>query len=299
MLPQGQAHWVDVMSWKTIAYAALLLSVILGGGQAKAWGPEGHAIVAEIAEARLSDPARSEVAQLLSQEDHQHLDQVASWADDYRESHPETAPWHFVDIPLLASGYDANRDCKNEACVVAQIQHFAAVLADKTAAPSDRLTALKFVVHFVGDIHQPLHCEDNGDRGGNDIHLTYFGKATNLHAVWGGGVIEEALGVILGPHFAPDLTATRKEAMILGRNVSAEQAASLAPGGLTSRLDLATVQWANDSHALAQRAYRNLPPSPMPESWDHTYQSEAWAIVRTQLVFAGVRLAELLNEEFH
>jgi hypothetical protein len=285
------------MSARTIAHVALFLGMVLRAGQAEAWGPEGHAIVAEIAEARLSGPARTQIVQLLSQEGHQHLDEVASWADDYRESHRETAPWHFVDIPLSASGYDASRDCAGGNCVVAQIQHFAAVLADKTAAASDRLMALKFVVHFVGDIHQPLHCEDNGDKGGNDVSLTYFDRATNLHAVWDGGVIEQALGVTLGPHFAPNLAATQKEATILGRNIRDDQAMSWAPAGMASRLDVVTVQWANDSQVLARTAYRELPPTPRPDGWDQTYQGDVWPIIRTQLTRAGVRLAELLNEE--
>jgi hypothetical protein len=285
------------MPGRTIVPVALLLTAILGTEQARAWGPEGHAIVAEIAETRLTDAARGQVDQLLSQEGHQHLDQVASWADDYRQSHPETGPWHFVDIPLSASGYDASRDCKDGACVVAQIQHFAGILGDKTAAPADRLTALKFVVHFVGDIHQPLHCEDNGDKGGNNIDLRYFGRSTDLHAVWDGGIIEQALGIHLGPHFAPNLTATQQEATVLGGNVTATQAASWAPSGLASQLDSATVQWANDSHALAQTAYSNLPAAPRPQGWDHTYQGYAWPVIQDQLARAGVRLAELLNEE--
>jgi hypothetical protein len=283
------------MWWRIAAHAALCSGVILGSGQARAWGPEGHAIVAEIAEARLDGPARAQIVQLLSQEGHQHLDEIASWADDYRESHRETGPWHYVNIPLSASGYDASRDCNDGACVVAQIQHFAAVLGDKTAAPSARLTALKFVVHFVGDIHQPLHCEDNGDRGGNDVHLTYFDKPTNLHAVWDGGVIEQALGVTLGPHYAPNLTVTQKEATLLGRNVSPTQAATWAPSGLASRLDAATMEWANESHALAQIAYRELPSSPRPQGWDGTYQGEAWPVIQDQLNRAGVRLGRTVE----
>ena len=166
----------------------LLFASMIFGGQALAWGPEGHAIIAEIAEARLEPAARTQVAQLLSLEDHQHLDEVASWPDAVRPRRPETAPWHFVDIPLTATAYDANRDCVGGDCVVAQIQRFAAVLGDRNAAPQDRLEALKFLVHFVGDIHQPLHCETDltnfpppqGDRGGNDIHLTYFHRSNQF-----------------------------------------------------------------------------------------------------------------------
>jgi hypothetical protein len=128
--------------------------VVLGVDPARAWGPEGHAIVAEIAEARLTETARAQVAQILSPEGHQHLDQVASWADDYWQSHPETGSWHFVDIPLSAQGYDANRDCPGGNCVAEQIQRWAAVLGDASALPADRLTGVKYVVHLVGDIHQ-------------------------------------------------------------------------------------------------------------------------------------------------
>lgn len=192
---------------------ASLLSVMTSAliiGPALAWGPVGHAIIAEIAEARLTPAAAQAVAQLLSQDGAQHLDQIASWADAIRPSHPETGPWHFVDIPLSAQGYNAARDCPGGNCVVEQIQRWGAVLGDATVAPAERLIALKYVVHFVGDIHQPLHCETNfasrpppnGDRGGNDVHLTYFGRSTNLHAVWDGGIIEEALHIRLEPNYA-------------------------------------------------------------------------------------------------
>jgi hypothetical protein len=218
---------------------------------------------------RLTPAARTQVAQLLSLDTSlaQHLDQIASWPDAVRPFRPETAPWHFVDIPLSVPGYDANRDCVGGNCVVAQIQRFAAVLGDRTAAPPARLEALKFLVHFVGDIHQPLHCETDftnfpppqGDKGGNDIHLTYFHRSTNLHAVWDGGVIEQALHVHLRPNFTPDLSATRAEASNLNQAISNNHVVAWAPDGLAAHLPVATVQWANESHALAQTAYRNLP----------------------------------------
>jgi S1/P1 Nuclease len=284
----------------------LLFASMIFGGQALAWGPEGHAIIAEIAEARLEPAARAQIAQLLSLDaSHaQHLDQIASWPDTVRPFRPETAPWHFVDIPLTAPAYDVNRDCVGGNCVVAQIQRFAAVLGDRNAAPQDRLEALKFLVHFVGDVHQPLHCETDltnfpppqGDRGGNDIHLTYFShRSTNLHAVWDGGVIEEALHVHLGPHFTPDLSATAAEAANLNQAISNNHLAAWAPDGLAANLPVATVQWANESHSLARTAYQNL-PAVRQQGWDQTYQGPAWQIIQ-QLARGGVRLAKLLNEE--
>jgi hypothetical protein len=138
-----------------LALAPVIAVAALYATGAQAWGPEGHAIVAEIAESRLTPAAAAQVQQLLALEGHQHLDQVSSWPDEYRVSHPETGPWHFVDIPLASPAYDAARDCAGGNCVVVQIQHFAGVLGDASTSPQDRLTALKYVTHFLGALTSP------------------------------------------------------------------------------------------------------------------------------------------------
>ena len=92
---------------------------------------------------------------------------MASWADDYRRDHPETRPWHYIDIPLPESKIDMARECPNGQCVIAQTERFLSVLNDLKADKAAKAEALKFVVHFVGDLHQPLHDEDNADKGGN------------------------------------------------------------------------------------------------------------------------------------
>ena len=288
-----------------IAAACMFAGAVLCSGYAVAWGPEGHAIVAEIAEARLTDAARAQIAQLLALDDShaKHLDQIASWPDAVRPARPETAPWHFVDIPIDVSKYDASRDCKNGDCVVDAIQRYAKILGDRNAQPKDRLEALKFLVHFMGDVHQPLHtamdCSKfplpQCDKGGNLTLVSYFRKSTNFHSVWDGGIIEQALDVHLGPHFQPNLQATAAEAAKLNKKIRDTDAAAWAPDGLTAHLDTATVEWANESHALAQTAYRNL-PTPRARGWDETYQEQEWPVVETQLTRAGVRLAKILNE---
>jgi hypothetical protein len=96
------------------------------------------------------------------------LEAVASWADEYRHDHRETAPWHFIDIPLADSRMDQARECPNGQCVIAQTEHFLSVLRDPSADRAKKTEALRFVIHFFGDIHQPLHDQDNGDKGGND-----------------------------------------------------------------------------------------------------------------------------------
>jgi hypothetical protein len=264
--------------------------------------------VAEIAEIRIGDPARAQIAQLLALDDShaQHLDQIASWPDAVRLARPETGPWHFVDIPLDVPKYDPDRDCTGGNCVVAVIKRFAGVLGDRSADPKARLEALKFLVHFMGDIHQPLHAENDCskfpppecDRGGNKIRVSFFGKPMNFHGLWDGGMIEEGLDVKLGDHFMPDLQATAAEAKKLNEKIRDIDAAAWAPDGLTSSLDTATVDWANDSHALAQTAYRNL-PTPRHQGWDQTYLDQEWNVVETQLSRAGVRPAKILDEALH
>jgi hypothetical protein len=278
------------------AVPALAIALLIPG-HAEAWGPEGHAIVADIAEPHLAPGPAAQISKLLALEGHQHLDEVSSWADEIRSQRRDTASWHFVDIPLAASSYDPNRDCAGGNCVVSKIVDFTAILSNPSAAPDDRLEALKWVVHFVGDIHQPLHAEDdNHDRGGNDVKLTYFGKSTNLHAIWDGAIIEHATGLQLGPHFTFDHAAVATEAQKLDAAISPSQRQQWASTGLMTNLQPTVVAWAMEAHGAAQTvAYPDL-PTDRTGDWSTAYQAQAWPVVQVQLEKAGVRLAEVLNE---
>ena len=118
---------------------------------------------------------------------------------------------------------------------------------------------------------------------------------TNLHSVWDGGIIEDVLDLHLGPHFQPDLQGTAAEASKLNAKIKDTDASTWAPDGLTAHLDTATVKWANDSHALAQTAYKNLPTN-RPNGWEQAYEDVEWPVIEDQLQRAGVRLAKILNE---
>ncbi len=107
------------------------------------------------------------------------MDAVASWADDYRREHHETGPWHYIDIPLGDSQIDMARECPNGDCVIAKTEQFLAVLKDPKADRAAKAEALKFVIHFVGDLHQPLHDEDDGDKGGNARQVIFDGRPDN------------------------------------------------------------------------------------------------------------------------
>ena len=272
-----------------------------------AWGPEGHAMVADIAEMHLDAPAKAEVLRLLALDDDgakQHLDEVSSWADAVRSARPETGANHYVDIPLAAAGYDEVRDCHQgpeghravePTCVVAKLPYYVRVLADRKRSDHERLEALKWVVHFTGDLHQPLHAEDHDDKGGNGVALTYAGTTTNLHAVWDLGIIEQHYGLHLGWNYSFDHDAVRAKATELDGQIATDQRAAWAPSDLDAHIEAAVAGWANESHALAQAAYAKLPADKAP-GWDRAYQDYAWPVVQSQLQKAGVRLAAVLNQ---
>jgi hypothetical protein len=172
-----------------MSFTSLLVVVLTAflTPHAFAWNGEAHQLVAWVAEARLSDKAKAGVKELLGDADLSDA-VVVSWADEVRRERKETAPWHYVAIPVDAAGYDpAAKHWNDGQNVIEVIERFTKVLADKKALKEDRVEALKFVVHFVGDLHQPLHCADrNGDKGGNGRLVFFPGrkKAVSLHTVW-------------------------------------------------------------------------------------------------------------------
>lgn len=167
----------------------LLACLVTRPIDAQAWGAEGHRLIADVAESKLSWRARAEITRLLALEPGATLASVSTWADEFRS--PPTAPWHYVNLPRDTNcRYDSERSCIQGACVVGAIERHVAVLASK-APDLQRLKALKYVVHFVADAHQPLHAGFADDRGGNNCQLQAFGRGTNLHAVWDTGLIQQ------------------------------------------------------------------------------------------------------------
>jgi hypothetical protein len=168
----------------------LAVTAIVGAtlsGSVLAWGSEGHQVIALIAEKNLTPAARAEVNRLLALEPGETLASISTWADELRS--PQTAPWHYVNFPKGDCNYRPERDCPDGRCVVAAIEKAASVFASN-APDEKRLTALKYLVHFVGDVHQPLHAGYGEDRGGNTYQLQAFMRGSNLHAVWDSGLIK-------------------------------------------------------------------------------------------------------------
>ena len=178
--------------------------VLLAAGPAHAWSVLGHALTGEMAQRHLDPVAAAEIERLLAGEPVPTLAGVASWADHLRNNEPErfraTSRWHYVNYPRDRCEYEASRDCKGGDCVIGAIQAQQAILADRSQPLELRRDALKFLVHFVGDVHQPMHAGNRGDLGGNRFQVSlrtelepeaYARKhyvdgvmGTNLHSVW-------------------------------------------------------------------------------------------------------------------
>jgi nuclease S1 len=154
---------------------------------AHAWGTQGHQVIANLAYVQLTIKAKAEVDRLLALEPGATLASISTWADETRNK--TTAPWHYVNFPRDTCTYDAARDCPEGQCVVGAIDKQLAILAS-TGPGEKRLNALKYIVHLVADVHQPLHAGYADDRGGNTYQVQAFGRGTNLHAMWDSGLIE-------------------------------------------------------------------------------------------------------------
>lgn len=249
------------------------------------WGPEGHRIIGDIAETRLTPMARLQVKALLGNDD---LAAVAVWADEIKGERPETYGWHFVDIPKNANGFSEPRDCyrpdekhpyslqDHHNCVVDRITMFKRVLADRNAPRQDRIEALKFLVHFVGDVHQPMHAIGEA-RGGNDIHVSEFGSSQcgkypcNLHFAWDTGLVEHT-------DLSEKRYVARLNELIASRKLTVQAAGTPA-------------EWANESFLLAKKVWLNDGGAV-----DENYYENDIGIVNRRLALAGIRLARMINQ---
>jgi hypothetical protein len=258
------------------AVAALCLPASAFG-----WGVEGHALVARIAQAQLSAKVRAKVDAILGPG--ATLASISSWPDTIRRERAATAPWHFVDIPIDQPHLDMARDCPKGDCVIQAIANFRAALMNPATPPDQRREALMFVVHFVGDMHQPLHSSDNRDKGGNDVKVTLGdSRQSNLHSVWDTGILGR-MGKEgeLYPGLLKEARKNRKK---------------WSQGTVES--------WAEESHRLAvEVTYGKLPvkpaagtPNATPIHLDAGYEQAAVPVIRMQLEKAGDRLARVLNE---
>jgi hypothetical protein len=234
------------------------------------WWDLGHRIVARIAEQRLTAHTREAVRQIL---EGQSLADASVWADNIRQYRHDADPLHYVNIPLSDTAYDPERHCPKGRCILAAIAADEQALSSPASSPVDRAEALRFLVHFIGDLHQPLHVADDHDRGGNQRTVYLAGDSTNLHKVWDGELLEHQ-GVTESEYLE-----------MLRREMDTMDLAALERGTV--------VDWAMEGHRTAvEHAYHLRRNGRIGEA----YIRENRPIIDHALIAAGVRLAKVLND---
>jgi len=254
-----------------------------------AWGRDGHRLVCDIAEKQLTDNGKIFLARMMSQSEFLYRDpkedEFASsfaesclWADNVKYgSHLSTYENHFINLPRGADKLDLNRDCVSTDCILAAIQRAMVYLATPAGGSRElgrQAAALRFLGHYIGDLHQPLHVSHAEDWGGNKIKVQWFGEDSNLHRIWDYGMIEQR-----GLKYP-------------------ESTKSLITPMPKNTIPADIVNWAQDSFELALlRAYRG-PSGELIEEGDElgsAYYQHNLTTVTSQLSLAGNRLAGLIN----
>jgi hypothetical protein len=165
----------------------LLITLLFVSPTALAWGSVGHQVIATLASQQLTIKAQAQVQALLAQEPGSTLASISTWADEHKSR--QTAAGHYVNFPRETCVYVKERDCPDGNCLIAAVERQTAVLKS-ASSDADKLKALKYLVHFVGDLHQPLHAGYADDRGGNSYQVQFFKRGSNLHAVWDSALIK-------------------------------------------------------------------------------------------------------------
>jgi hypothetical protein len=289
-----------------------------------AWGCKGHQTIAFIAEKTLTPEAKKFVEKLLRENpiDPQltpfcgpQLDLLvaaSTWPDDIRRQRTNTGPWHYINIPRGAANHDLQEYCGDRGCVTQAIAGQLATLKDKSAEPSRRAEALRFIVHFVGDLHMPLHASNNNDLGGNCVPVNYFNAqptghnnsfSPNLHSIWDTAILERdtpgmdaaQLAYHLEERFAAKMESWRKTGIHVEDWAweSHNLAESVVYGELQPRITVETpivMKTCSDANNIGARMLA------LHVSVGESYQSKAVPIVQERLAQAGIRLAMILND---
>ena len=257
--------------WPVYRFCLVVILLTIRFDVAYGWGYQGHSVIAYVAELNLASESKKIIVEEFNIK---NLANVANWADKVRKRRKHDRPWHYSNIKENESTYVVVRDCPDKNCVTEKIKEFSSVLKNNKILFHKRKEALKYLVHFVGDIHQPLHLGNSKDRGGNKIRLDYLGRKVNLHYLWDGGLInwqKESLSKY-AEHLNNKLIKTEK----------------------LEWLDTNVNDWANESRLLAlEYAY-----SFDSEGLSKAYIVRGREILDQRMVQAGVRLADLLNQIF-
>ena len=267
--------------------ARLLALLVLLPTYAYAWGAKGHAVVAEIAERGLSPNVASQIRGLNFSAP---LREIASLPDDWRADEVkkvrpgDTGPLHYSNTPNEEATFDRARDCKDDQCVVAAIEKYSAILKDKAQARDKRREALIYLVHFMGDLHEPMHAaggqvrdEASGnmvpDRGGNLIKIRLLGVETNLHSAWDGLLVD------WGPSTVDEYADYLLASEMRGRSIEELQRGTV-------------VDWFNESHYAAVHDSYAIGNGTLGSE----YAKKNIDVIYERLLRGGLRLRRMLED---
>ncbi|MFD2516702.1 S1/P1 nuclease [Salinimicrobium flavum] len=251
--------------------AAVFFSSITFASEAD-WGRTGHRATGEVAEGHLSKKAKQKIRKLL---DGQSLAFVSTYGDDIK-SDPKYRylnTWHYVNIDKGETEY-SKENANPKGDIIQGIEECITVLKDKNTSKDEKAFYLKLLVHFVGDLHQPMHAGRGEDKGGNDIQVRWFGQGSNIHRVWDSEMIN-------------DFQMSYTELAHSTDELSKEEIRQIKAGSL--------LDWMYESKELSTRVYDSVE---IGEKLGYEYMYEWFPVLHDQIQKGGIRLADILNEIF-
>jgi len=252
----------------TILLSVLFFQPISAGTN---WSSTGHRTVGEIASHYLSSKAKREIKRLLNQES---LALVSTYADEIKSDkrYNKFYTWHYINMPMDAD-YDVSKQ-NPEGDLVSGIAFCKSVIKDNNASDDDKAFYLKLLIHFIGDLHQPMHVALEEDKGGNDFKVQWFYQDTNLHTVWDRKMIDD---------YGMSYSELTRNVDYLTKN----QIKELQKGTV--------IDWVNETHKLTREVYASVKEG---DNLRYEYSYKFMTVARKQMQLAGMRLAKTLNDLF-
>jgi len=288
---------MTITTWPTFTSAAgVALALLAAAPLVFAWGPQGHRTIGAIADRLLTPETHAQLLEILADDRDKFgnpsgrttLEAVSVWADEVRGTSADRPAWHYDDIPICGPR-DKARYCPDGQCNSEQLERLTAVLGDSRTPARERAEALKWIVHLLGDLHQPLHAANNADLGGNRVAVALAGVHTRgrdtLHKAWDNDLVQLVLHARDHQRPPPEIDPLASEAAHLEREVGQGTPDS----------------WARESNNLARNVAYHYPGfacNSVPSGivvLDAEYLDDAELVVRERLLLAGARLATLLN----
>ena len=257
--------------FKQIFFTIIIVfsSLIINANNSPDWGSTGHRTIGVIAEKHLTKKTKKQIEKLLQGES---LAFVSTFGDDIKSDsrYKKFYTWHFVNFPFNTKYEDSDKNPNGD--IVNGINKCIAILKDKNTSQEDQVFYLKFLVHLIGDLHQPLHVGRAEDKGGNDIQVRWHNKGTNLHRVWDSNMITS-------------WNMSYTELANNARNLNKQQIENIKKGTV--------LDWTYESQKLAIKVYNS---AKIGEKLGYRYSYDHFKTVRSQLQKSGIRLAKVLND---